>query len=892
MNFYNPYLKKKKLISVLQVFIFVSITTIFFIPGTFSTVSTGTPNSSIIKIYGPSTNISGWMNTSFEDESVNSAITTSFDGNNTKTLILNELLEKNPHYNYSCNPLDCEENYEPSSGQTSKSYFLVAQEGPKTFGFKLEGQIQSIDSIEFDLISNEGASCQSQVKMDLLNDKTTDLINTRVHATGSCQPKNQGCFNSSKTTIEFDLSPGKTYCQKINLTQHPGFKMGAWIKKTSGSSTAIMSLHDLNGIQKESCSITNIENQSGEEYSCNINYMVSEPKEHLLCIYLSGGNGNYRIKGYHEATNACGYPGTPGSTQETAAYSLFAQGRQFDSIGTLKITNNLTGAEKISDKIWNYLIRKQGLTEGKIDCSSGCAVPISLITGINYHQISLNNLEIKYNTNAGQITDNKFYDLTASPTKITSSPGKLFLDKLGIETPSTPGNKTFSLNINGQTIISEEIEIKNVPIIRSISPTTTAAAFPTEFTIEVSTPENISIARYIWEFGDNETEITSENKTTHSYLTNKSYNLKITLTDTRGLNSSRTFNINVTSPRELINSTLGKFTTNLRNIKEDINSQSPTNQKSLNSILRIENITSEIENLKRAYVNAETDEEYKDIVNKMIMITMPEEIFLTTKADSVELFPGKNQINLDIIKKIGGGDYNQERSQDYENAIISWQQENAEIKINFKEFSAEYNSKIEPLVKTFEIQIVEKRDISHDYYLIVPKANIKFNEPVQEEGDFAYINLRETPRLSLYTTENIDFTNINAFIAPPINRLSIGDLPAPGERGKISRELILVLSIIFLIIATMTTYLLLQQWYRKKYEKYLFPNRNDLYNIIHYVNNAKKKDHTDKEITQSLKKAGWSSEQIKYAIKKYEGKKTGMFELPLPRIFGKGKETK
>ena len=37
----------------------------------------------------------------------------------------------------------------------------------------------------------------------------------------------------------------------------------------------------------------------------------------------------------------------------------------------------------------------------------------------------------------------------------------------------------------------------------------------------------------------------------------------------------------------------------------------------------------------------------------------------------------------------------------------------------------------------------------------------------------------------------------------------------------------------------------------------------------------------ESEIRRMLKKAGWKSEQITYAIKKFEGKRTGMWEIPV-----------
>ena len=63
-------------------------------------------------------------------------------------------------------------------------------------------------------------------------------------------------------------------------------------------------------------------------------------------------------------------------------------------------------------------------------------------------------------------------------------------------------------------------------------------------------------------------------------------------------------------------------------------------------------------------------------------------------------------------------------------------------------------------------------------------------------------------------------------------------------------------------------YIFMMYWYKKKYESYLFKNKNDLYNIVNYVKNAKAKGKTNKEVLEALKKSGWSAEQIKYVMKK------------------------
>ena len=57
-----------------------------------------------------------------------------------------------------------------------------------------------------------------------------------------------------------------------------------------------------------------------------------------------------------------------------------------------------------------------------------------------------------------------------------------------------------------------------------------------------------------------------------------------------------------------------------------------------------------------------------------------------------------------------------------------------------------------------------------------------------------------------------------------------------------------------------------------------------IYNLANYITNSKKRGLDNSQIQENLKKSRWSSEQIRYALRKYSGKRTGMYEIPLRRI--------
>jgi len=87
------------------------------------------------------------------------------------------------------------------------------------------------------------------------------------------------------------------------------------------------------------------------------------------------------------------------------------------------------------------------------------------------------------------------------------------------------------------------------------------------------------------------------------------------------------------------------------------------------------------------------------------------------------------------------------------------------------------------------------------------------------------------------------------------------------------------------LFLALISYISLQEWYKKYYEKSLFDNKNDLYNIITFVYNSRRSGLTNSDIKIKLESVGWSAEKIIYIMRKIDGKRTGMFEIPIFKIF-------
>ena len=157
------------------------------------------------------------------------------------------------------------------------------------------------------------------------------------------------------------------------------------------------------------------------------------------------------------------------------------------------------------------------------------------------------------------------------------------------------------------------------------------------------------------------------------------------------------------------------------------------------------------------------------------------------------------------------------------------------------------------------------------------------NYSKKEIDGHTYIQLNGGESIVFSTTEDIEFTELPVFISPEISRLSVQGTTIL-DTEKISKQTLLILVVMLVLFVGFILYLIMQQWYKRKYENYLFKNRNDLYNLVSYIQNMKKQGINDKKVSGGLKKTGWSSEQVRYIMRKYYGRGTGMFEIPIHKI--------
>ena len=451
-----------------------------------------------------------------------------------------------------------------------------------------------------------------------------------------------------------------------------------------------------------------------------------------------------------------------------------------------------------------------------------------------------------------------------------------------IQTGLEPGNSTFALtlydNSNSYNLLSNNINVAQIPQVSSISPLTTAAALPTNFTATVNTfGSNATINQYSWSFGDGSPiQTTSDNTVSHTYSTIGVFNLSVTLSNSQGLSSTTNFNISAIAPKDAVNQILIQDLQSVNNIQSQIGNYPNFTQSAINQLLNLDNVSTLLQNLQIKNNTASSDTDYVNIMKLLLPINLPQNIQQSSSAVSVPFLPSNDTINLDALERVGGGTYDSTRRSDYINSILAWDLNNVSMTIDYSEFSGVYSGgSTMPILDIFKLNFVGNTP-TNKVYLFVPDLNgIYFDSNYQLTGSYYSIPLTGTAQtVQFATTQSYLPIQLPIFIAPSLDQISLPQQASPANPAN--RMLILGLILGGIAIVGVGAYILIGRWYQRRYESFLFKDRNDLYNIINYVHTSKNKGMKEIDIERNLHKSKWTSEQIDYVMKRYAGKKVGI----------------
>lgn len=825
-------------------------------------------NYSIDENYYSGDSIQGTINFSLKDEFYNSTFTDSENNN----LTLGEFLKKT-NYQHNCSTDECKENFVETNSRASLTFNLKNNES-KIIGFVFKKNIEEIKSFNMKLTSDVGTSETNQIILDFFDNGQKVIKNNKSNQTENLI-KRITCSESTPDWGTVNIT-NKVACQKFNFSESHEHKIGGVIKKENeGTNNIKVSLYSTEGNYLTSCNIDNSNiNNSFIEKTCEINYSIEEKEEYVVCITSENrGTSSFYTRGYqpYNENNSCGSIDY-GSQDFIANYNLVAYSKKFDSVGDILIQD--------TDNFPNYLEYYIKENYGSLQCSeeSPCYVPLKITANKN-QTINLSNLKIDYETEASISTSiNLYSELSIEPTKATGSFQNVIINNI-FYIGDGDGKKQYELSFNGKKIIDEEIDIAQLNF--KITPTTAIRSYPHSFNI--TTDSNLNFTSCYWDFGDNTNETTKTAQTTHVYNRTGNQTINAILTTKEGKNLTREFSIEVKSPNTWINFEIKKFKAIIENIEDEISKLSTEEKELVKTFFDTKNLTEQMNQVEENFKLLNPTDDPTPIVNFLLNFEYPEKI-TNFQHLNIPFYFEEDSIPLEFLKQSNSEEI-QVSDSELKKAIVYFGASKLFLEISEDILQIEYNTNKKSAINTFSLSINPEKSVGN-YYLFFDKNTIS---PIgknqdNETGDYGYFKLSGRNTINFkYISE--DYAGELPISASPVllSELEINSLGDITELKEINKPLLITIAFIILLSLGFFLYFLLSKWYNTKYERYLFTDKNNLYNVMIYVNNSKKAGMEDSEIKNKLLKSGWSREQINYIMKKFENKNTGMPKLILKK---------
>jgi len=670
------------------------------------------------------------------------------------------------------------------------------------------------------------------------------------------------------------------------LERAPEIEIGAYVNYLTGGTNVQFDMR-IENVELGYYKTCNATATGTGRISCNPDFPIEEAGDYYVCIKTKNAADADKYEINYEQTRPCGFSGSYSGTYDYD-FEIFERPKTYASnihftLNNTELSNAQSSVTNIEDYFEGYIADNYGN-----NCKNGCVVPIKINSGVA-QTITLSNAKINYI--AGLSTETKsFFDIEESPALINSGFQKLYLTPAGFNI-SEQEDYTVSIYLNDELLFEEEINVGDVPIIDYVTPTKTAIKFPTKFL--ASATSDLNITSYKWSFGDGDIETSSKNNITHTYESAGSYNLMLTVTNSAGKNSSKNFSITISPASEIVPNLIMKASQSILSLETKINEFTGFKKTSIQNAFNVGDLNDKLLTLEDLKSKATLESDYEAILEELLTLKIPASVGETSAGQGIIFYPEEENINLDVLKGISGGDYNSGKDAEYKEAILSWEVDNVNILLSFNEISAIYDEYQEPAVRIFEISVTKTGE-EPAYLIIKNMENLIFEEDysTEEYDGYSYLTIGEgTQRIAFSTTEDFSFLTLPIFISPSLSDITLAEWSAFDDSGSLKRWILFTIIAVGVLFCTFIVYIVLQIWYKRKYESYLFKDRNNLYNLINYMKSSRENGMKDKDIENNLEKAGWTSEQLRYVMRKFAGKNTGLPEIPIKKIL-KEKENK
>ncbi|MEI6850018.1 MAG: PKD domain-containing protein [archaeon] len=855
-----------------------------------SSVTFAYGNNSIENYYNGGESLRGNINFSLTNQNTNAILRDNFN-NSIKLLDFIKLNGFQEGIEYNCTIKNCTSQYTTSAGALNTIH-LAANE-KKLIGFNIvSGKTNvAITSINLSATSNIGQSEFPGAKIDFVGWNVSN-VQTYGYTNESSTTDNYGCLNKQTIPTEELALPSTTnggpVCQKITLPSSAAFLLGANLTNISfqGYNTqAIMQLYYADDgyiANAPSCTLPQI-NYSWQTVSCLVQNPGARAGEYYVCI--SGSNDNpYKIKVYGQSSIKCGGYGTDfGPDYPTGdTFSIFATAKKFNNSqffvndNTYSILNENTLAMDST----NYITNTYGT-----NCTNGCVIPILVTSSIDQNLTFSGALGYTEEGRTVSKINYGLYSINSVNSSLSSGYLNYDIAKANFSLPLNTSQKKLSFYIDSSSLVSD-IPINVTPSFSfDVNPKAVLVGIDTTFTLSMD--QNVSSV--VWKFGDGAPDVTTQTKNTnHKYMKDGTFNLELEVTRQDGKMARKIISIIAGNPTTAFNILINRYTSGLNNMSNVLSSYDSWVGNAILNKLNMTNINNTLNNLNVQFGNS-TDADKIILLNQLIALNVPYGI-ATDASGSLPIDVGFQGINVAPALTLSEGDYSAVTNVQKDNIrlkIIKWDTDNYNVMVNYKQISKQTDTGFIPSFTQIKIDAKGKVSTPANLIIYYPMNQIIFKEDYKQNGSFDQssgymaIPINGDKSIEFLIPEKISVADLGMYVTPDMKELGVvvdalPPTPEGGNRPSTAKWFYILLIVIFLVV-----YLALQEWYKFRYEAHLFKNKDDLYNIINFIFNARVGRNSDNQIMSQLIKYNWSNEQLSYAFRKIDGKRTGMWEIPV-----------
>ncbi|VVB79174.1 PKD domain protein [uncultured archaeon] len=850
-------------------------------------------NVSLKTNYAPGEIISGSFNMNISNAPVNLYFSSSLG-----TLGIRDFLKAN-NQPLSCESINCSDVIVlANGGQTSKTISLISGD-EKKYAFAVTDSGVSFNQLSLNLSSNFPESSNLPLQIVVGNGM---VLNYNQFSENYNRQVSYGCYDTSLSSYEENSKIDQTgYCEKMSLNRSNKYLVGAQISGSALRDLKVQ-LKDSQGLQVlGECTISK-DGSASTSFSDNSSCIIQTPSvntegNYYVCIKdVTAGSTDsslfYKIRSETSGTN-CGYYSNLATS--SIDYAIYAKLPTYDAAPSSGFSFFANSSNSGLSGISSYV--SQNYPSG---CANTCLIPFS-VTGVS-QSLTFNNLDLAYSSVTGPRSTNKIYETDYSTRKFNFS-GDVSLDALNW-TLSGFGNKSFTLSLLGdgtKQILNSTFYVSLLPVIDYVSPLNPPAGIPVFFYVYVRNSGNIS--HYEWNFGDGSTvQITNVSYVLHNYQNLSNYTLSVKAGE-GNYSDSGSFVINSVNPRDQLNQTFVAKRIRLNHANNDLLSLPSWYQNAVSRNVNLDYYQTELNNLESESRLATTDQDFLNVALKLYNLVMPWAIVITDKKVG-PMVDNYNSFSPSIIQDIFPSSVGDDLLA-YRSAMFEWQLENTNSTITRSLVRVFDENEIpRDVLSVYEINI--KSNSNDESYFVIQKdfTTISFSSDTavvpKKIGGNTYITVPAQDSISLkFYLNSTDYPVM--FISPKLSLLSLNNSVGVcnfnlkceanlGENSSNCRSDCRPIGwmwfwLVILLLVALVIYTILQEWYKRKYEEYLFTDRNELYNLLAFFSNGKLNKLSVPQMKVMLSQKGWDGEQIQYALLKSEGKNTGMFEIiPVDKI--------